>query len=164
MDRAWRLQCQNSLVVSVILRGDMMNNLLCRIVVTVAEPVELWHGEQSQELRGSHASLKWLAQQHQGDFAAHVCSLARRLQQCEHLEFCRFDIPAPGINMDFDEGTTQDDLADTYGQMTIIFDVTPLDQDRAVVMLPVATSSCIISTIGGCEYKFNGATHEVSAV
>ena len=100
-----------------------MNNLLCRIVVTAAEPVELWHGKLSQELRDSNASLKWLARQNQGNFAAHVCSVARRLQQCEHLEFCRFDIPAPGINMDFDEGTivTQDALADTYGQITIIF-------------------------------------------
>lgn len=122
MDRALRSQCQNSLVMAVILRGDSMNNWLCRIVVTIAEPVELWHGNQSKVLRDCNSSVKWLGEQHSGHFAAHVCQIAKRLGESTHLEFCRFDIPALGINMDFDEGTIalQDDLADTYGQMSII--------------------------------------------
>ena len=120
LDRALRSQCQNALVMAVVLRGDEQNNVLLRITVTMSEPTEKWHGEQSHKLRCSSNSPTWLAAQHHGAFSKHMQDTFALLAQCAVLEYCRFDITFEQQEYDAGMLIVQDEYADVMGQFAMI--------------------------------------------
>lgn len=127
-EKALRSCCQNSLVISVAMLGDGHHNVLVRMILAIAGPVEAWHSEQNSTLRSAGASASWLLVQLKGGFMNHIHQILEKLSKVAVLEHCKFELPgqdAP-LHRDGDQADAhlmrllrEDDLADLMGDMAM---------------------------------------------
>lgn len=90
----FRSTCRNSLHVALLIYMDNHVKQCNRIMVTVFEPIRLWHGLHCQDNRSPLAGQRFLAEQATGEFFAALRGVVQKVSDSVALEFMGMSVLA----------------------------------------------------------------------
>lgn len=101
-EKVLRAACQNTLVMAVLILGDVMNRLRVRAMVALTKPLLRHFEQQSHELRSAVASMEWQGRQVQGEVFCAISGACSVLTSAQALTWMGVRLPVEGA-AHFDE-------------------------------------------------------------
>ena len=91
---------RNMLAVSTLFLADDDNQALLRLVVTVCQEADDWHGVTNRSLRDVESSAEWLLRLLTGEFQQHIHAFFKSTRDAGALEYIGFQMPKEETSID----------------------------------------------------------------